>query len=272
MKRKSPLLAALLSLLVLCSCGYETTQAQSGADSNHVGHPGDVSAGSQQNRADGNGEDGLPNNTGIAGGLDMGECRVTELYQKDVSSIGIQRIWAYFLVPIDFTQEEAIAHAGDYVESAIIMHPGIVVVILSYYDDEIYYLYRDSPVAEIQWSPRGGYNNIYRIPAGDYSTHRFDCQFYDYFEENELDQEERRLYEAMQTYSQEHFGKLVAKSYHKELMARRPDDMAVFEAISGQNDVPIEYLMDIIIKVSSRREPEMYDFFDSYEDDYDDPG
>jgi len=85
---------------------------------------------------------------------------ISEMYNENYYKNEFRYFHTVFLVPKDFTEEEVHAHSERYVESLRAEYDDTYVVLLSFYDSEIYYEYANNPVAIVCWSPFGRTDNM----------------------------------------------------------------------------------------------------------------
>jgi len=160
-----------------------------------------------------------------------------------------------FSVPLEFTEEQAKNHTLAFIKNEKTEYPALMTVVLSYYDDEVYAKYYDFPMIEICWKPSSGrYSDV---PVGDYSTHViFSVDRSIYNEEYELTEQERALYDALQSRSVEVTGKPIIPFY--DTTFHPSGELSVYEHVAAENGVTVEELMTIRVKATMRMEPELF--------------
>ena len=114
-----------------------------------------------------------------------------------------------FMVPKEITEAEVAAHADYFIEEAKKEYSDIFIIILHYYDDEVYREYGDCAVASMVWGPNGATFNMAGVDIGDYSQHTISLRFNPLDLEYELTEEEKLRYDAMQRYSLDKSGEVV---------------------------------------------------------------
>lgn len=174
--------------------------------------------------------------------------RAVEWYREDDSTETLKRFRVYFLVPIDFTREEVVAHAEAYTEA--MKAEGVFAMSLWYYDDEVYRY--ETPVALVDWAPGGRHNNVDNVPPGDYSKHILIVEHSIYDDRYELTPDEKRLYEALYECFIEQLGYNIPHYI-------TADNMAAFEHIADEYQTTVERLSEIREKAAMRRQyPETF--------------
>lgn len=183
------------------------------------------------------------------------ESRAVEIYREDWTTPeykDYKQIKAYFLVPADFTYEEAKAHFKEYAEAMKAEYGYIGALKLRYFDDEAY-IY-NTPTAIVDWSPylRESYRED-NVEIGDYSKHTLWVEITDYNADYELDEEEKLLYTALQEYSIAQTG-LCARPYSSvDTLMGSTADYYVFDHIAGQYQTTLKRLLEICRKAFGRR-------------------
>lgn len=182
------------------------------------------------------------------------ESRAVEFFREDTTMEeykDYRQIRAYFLVPVDFSYEEAESHFDEFSESMKAEYGYIGSLYLRYYDDEAYL--HDTPAAIVEWSPylRDTYKED-NVEVGDYSKHTLYIEITNYDADYELDEEEKVLYKALQNYSMELTGKYIYPWYSTTW---KPSDneAAVFAHIAEQYQTTVERLIEIRFKATMRR-------------------
>ena len=221
-------LNALLILIILthCSCS--------------IWHTSNSSVVFQENKED----------ASIIEDIFLSDSKVNEMYRCDKSSDMIKQIWVYFIVPVEFTRDEVVEHSQKFTEDAKLQYPDIFVMVLQYFDNKIYKKYGDTPLAHVQWAPRGSYNNSFDVQIGDYSTHVLGIDYYDLDQRYELDQYEMSLYNSLQSCAIGKTGKYINGFSDT---AYPLGDMSIYNYVATQHGVSIDELIEIRAKATNRR-------------------
>ena len=155
-----------------------------------------------------------------------------------------------FMVPKDITEAEIAAHVDYIIEKKRNQYSDVFVIIICYYDDEIYKKYGDDSVATVLWGPNGCTYNRDGLKIGDYSQHTISLEFHPLRLEFELTEREKLLYDELQSYALVKIGDIV---YPHSAFGELQVIDEIYREVAELQGVTCEEVVEVREKVTWRR-------------------
>lgn len=175
---------------------------------------------------------------------------------------GYYTVYTVFIAPSNATEAEIENHAKTFAKALCEAEPSVFVVQFKYYDDPMFYEFRDPPIAYVNWAPYRDTANNRHVPVDDFSHHDLRCRFYPCNEDYALSDEEKQQYKTMQeTYYSisGHYANVIiwgeeALRNKKDIFVGFEEEYGYYVATAKALNTSVEELVDLRGKVNLWRE------------------